>query len=82
MKNLILTTAFLLFVCRLLIGGTNPAAQQLLITAKQQASLFHDDLQLLAHKGESHYRIVERLGGLQSRRHSATSLRRPQVSPG
>ena len=42
MKNLILTTAFLLFACPLLVGSTNPAAQQLLITAKQQASLFHD----------------------------------------
>jgi len=43
MKNLILTTAVLLFACRLLVGSTNPAAQQLLIAAKQQASLFHDD---------------------------------------
>jgi TonB family protein len=43
MKNPILTTAFLLFACRLLFGSTNSAAQQLLITAKQQASLFQND---------------------------------------
>jgi TonB family protein len=43
MKSLILTTTFLLFAGRLLVGRTSPAAQQLLITAKQQASLFHDD---------------------------------------
>jgi len=43
MKNLISTTALLLFACPLFLGSTNPAAQKLLITAKQQASLFHDD---------------------------------------
>jgi len=43
MKNLFLTTAVLLCACHLLVGSTNPAAQQLLIAAKQQASLFHDD---------------------------------------
>lgn len=42
MKKLALATA--LFLCSLsrLLGATDPAAQQLLITAKQQASLFHD----------------------------------------
>jgi hypothetical protein len=42
MKKLVLATA--LFLCSLsrLLGATDPAAQQLLITAKQQASLFHD----------------------------------------
>lgn len=42
MKKLVLTTA--LFLCSVspLLGATDPAAQQLLVTAKQQASLFHD----------------------------------------
>jgi hypothetical protein len=42
MKKLVLATA--LFLCSLspLVGATDPAAQQLLVTAKQQASLFHD----------------------------------------
>lgn len=42
MKKLVLATA--LFLCSLsrLLGATDPAAQQLLITPKQQASLFHD----------------------------------------
>jgi hypothetical protein len=42
MKKLALATT--LFLCTLsqLLGATDPAAQQLLTTAKQQASLFHD----------------------------------------
>ena len=42
MKKLVLTTA--LFLCSVfpMVGGTDPAGQQLLVTAKQQASLFHD----------------------------------------
>jgi len=42
MKKLVLTTA--LFLCGFspLLSATDPDAQQLLVTAKQQASLFHD----------------------------------------
>jgi hypothetical protein len=42
MKKLVLAVA--LFLCSFspLLGETDPAAQQLLVTAKQQASLFHD----------------------------------------
>jgi TonB family protein len=43
MRDLTRTIAFLLLVCRVLVGSTNPAAQQLIISAKQQASLFRDD---------------------------------------
>src|SRR5258708_7292638 len=42
MRNLILTTTFLLWACQLLAGNTNPAAQQLLIAAMEKASLFQD----------------------------------------
>ena len=41
MTRVVLATIFLLGALPL-FGSTNPAAQQLLITAKQQASLFHD----------------------------------------
>jgi TonB family protein len=41
MKTLVLAIALLIGRFPLL-GSTNPAAQQLLVTAKQQASLFHD----------------------------------------
>jgi TonB family protein len=42
MKKLVLTTAMFLSSFFPLLGATDPAAQQLLVTAKQQASLFHD----------------------------------------
>src|SRR5438093_5522639 len=42
MKNLILTTALLVGTIPLLLSSTNPAAQQLLVTAKQQSTLFQD----------------------------------------
>ena len=42
MKKVILTTALLVRSIPLLLAGTNPAAQQLLLAAKQQASLFHE----------------------------------------
>lgn len=43
MRKVILTTALLVCSFPLLLGGsTDPAAQQLLVSAKQQASLFHD----------------------------------------
>jgi|SRR5450631_4215494 TonB family protein len=41
MKKAVLATV-LLVASLSLLGSTNPAAQQLLVTAKQQASLFHD----------------------------------------
>jgi TonB family protein len=44
MKKLILTTLLLFCAVRPLLADTNPAAQQLLINAIQQASLFHDDV--------------------------------------
>ncbi len=43
MKRPILTILFLACFLRLSLAGTNPAAQQLLISAKQQASLLHKD---------------------------------------
>ncbi len=43
MKKLLVTCLLVFWMCRLLLGGTNPTAQQLLITAKQQASLFQRD---------------------------------------
>ncbi|SRR6266496_226520 len=43
MKKVTLATVLLVGSLPLLFSGsTNPAAQQLLVTAKQQASLFHD----------------------------------------
>jgi len=42
MNKLVLATALFLSSVSPLIGATDPAAQQLLISAKQQASLFHD----------------------------------------
>jgi TonB family protein len=42
MNKLVLATALFLSSASPLIGATDPAAQQLLISAKQQASLFHD----------------------------------------
>src|ERR1700745_4202231 len=42
MKKLILTTALFIGSLPLLTGSTDPASQQFLITAMQQASLFHD----------------------------------------
>jgi len=42
MKKLAFTSALLVSTVPLLLGTTNPAAQQLLLTAKQNASLFHD----------------------------------------
>jgi len=42
MKKARLVTVLLVGNLRLLTGSTNPAAQQLLVTAKQQASLLHD----------------------------------------
>jgi TonB family protein len=42
MKTFFLTTALLLGTFPLLLGATDPAAQELLVTAKEQASLFHD----------------------------------------
>jgi len=43
MKKATLATVLLIGTLPLLFGsGTNPATQQLLVTAKQQASLFHD----------------------------------------
>ena len=42
MAKLILTIAVLIASGPLLRGSTNPAAQQLLVTAKQRATLFHD----------------------------------------
>src|SRR5438445_9921677 len=42
MKKLILAAALLAVRLPLLLGSTNPAAQQLLVTAKQQSTLFHD----------------------------------------
>jgi TonB family protein len=42
MKKMIPTAALLLGTFPLLLASINPAAQQLLITAKQQASIFHD----------------------------------------
>jgi hypothetical protein len=42
MKKLILTAALLGGSLPLLLASTDPAAQQFLVTAKQQASLFHD----------------------------------------
>ena len=43
MKKLILSTAFLLCTNLAVLGGADPAPQQILITAKQQAALFHDE---------------------------------------
>jgi TonB family protein len=42
MKKVILTTALLICSLPLLLGSSDPAVQQLLVTAEQQASLFHD----------------------------------------
>src|SRR6266566_3381939 len=42
MKKAMLVTVLLVGSLPLLTGSTNPAAQQLLVTAKQQASLLHD----------------------------------------
>lgn len=42
MKKMTLATVLLVGSLPLLFGSTNPTAQQLLVTAKQQASLFHD----------------------------------------
>jgi TonB family protein len=42
MKTLILGSALLVGSLPLLLGSTDPAAQSFLVTAKQQASLFHD----------------------------------------
>jgi TonB family protein len=42
MKKLILTIGLLVGNLPPLLGSADPAAQQLLVTAKQQASLFHD----------------------------------------
>src|ERR1035441_10603512 len=42
MKKLILTVALLGDRLPLLLGSTNPAAQQLLVAAKQQSTLFHE----------------------------------------
>jgi TonB family protein len=44
MKILISTILFLFCAFHLLLASTNPASQQLLITAKQQASLFQHDV--------------------------------------
>jgi TonB family protein len=43
MKKLILTTLFLLCAFHLLLASTNPASQQLLMSAKQQSNLFQHD---------------------------------------
>jgi len=42
MKKLVLAIALLIGSHPLVLSSTNPDAQQLLVTAKQQASLFHD----------------------------------------
>jgi TonB family protein len=42
MKKLIQTTALLICSFSVVLGATDPAAQELLVTAKQQASLFHN----------------------------------------
>jgi TonB family protein len=42
MKKLVLTTALFLHGFSPVLSATDPAGQQLLVTAKQQASLFHD----------------------------------------
>lgn len=47
MKNLILTTALLVGSLPVLGASTDPATQQSLITAMQQASLFHDQAEPL-----------------------------------
>jgi hypothetical protein len=47
MKKPILTIALLFASVPLLLGSTDPAAQSLLATAKQQASLFHDQAEPL-----------------------------------
>jgi hypothetical protein len=42
MKKLIQTTALLICSFSVVLSATDPAAQELLVTAKQQASLFHN----------------------------------------
>jgi TonB family protein len=44
MKKLMLIVVFLFGSCHLVLAGADPAAQQLLITAEQQANLFHHDV--------------------------------------
>lgn len=43
MKKLVVATVLLVKSLPLLLAGTNPGAQQLLVSAKQQANLFHDE---------------------------------------
>jgi TonB family protein len=47
MKTFILASALLIGSLPLLLGSTDPAAQSFLVTAKKQASLFHDQAQPL-----------------------------------
>ena len=43
MKKLLVAIVLLVKSFPLLLAGTNPGAQQLLVSAKQQANLFHDE---------------------------------------